>query len=424
MSDSLSTPSPDQVDPEKLTVLLSDAGWQLVGGRRGAYNRFSPPGQQSSALYGGLIIPLDKSAPDYTDQMSVAIKELASPPHRENWVQVIAPRLSIQTTDRFSFRKESAAPSGLISWPTGEDLITSARQSLLAGAKSYLEPARYFGNRLGQFAKRYLETLLMGQTAPGSYVVTAYAPTDAAVPIKGGPHDGMSFEGVSVATGRYISVSVSKALEATTEAIEHYRGTGSYAAFDDGIALGVSYEMTKALTGMTSNSDGADITIEWDPLASGPQPGESVTFSFRGSDAEVLEKVSTRLVSPEAPRQISVIGRVHLLTRKQAGGPGVVGIETFGSVEPRKLRVRMDSSEDYDQAVLAHREEFAVTMSGMLTREGNLNWLYNAQLDGVLGPIEDLMQWGAPDPPVPPLANQPLFEVLHTESDELGNSSA
>jgi hypothetical protein len=349
------------------------------------------------------------------------LKELSSSPYQESWTRIIAPRLSAPAADRFSFRKESAAPSGLIAWPAGEDLILSAKQSLIAGAKAHLEHARHYGNRLGQFAKRYLETVLMGQTAPGSYIITAYAPADATVPIRGGAHDELSYEGITVASGRRINVSYAHALEAAAEAVEHYHLTGSFAGFDDGVNRGVSYEMARALKGITQNSDGADVTIEWDSLVPEPSMGEKVVFEFKGSDTEVFDKAATRLVAPEAPRQISVIGRVHLLTKKQAGGPGVVGIETFGSSQPKKLRVRMESIEHYTEAVRAHGQDLAVRASGTLAREGTLNWLYDARLVEVLGSIESFMGWDDPDPPVLASGDLELMEI-DPGFDDPGNS--
>ncbi len=85
---------------------------------------------------------------------------------------------------------------------------------------------------------------------------------------------------------------------------------------------------------------------------------------------------------------MTVTGRVHLLTKKQAGGPGVVGVENLGG-SPRKVRVRLPA-EDYSRALHAHDEDRAVIVEGDLEREGGLHWLYNSRLLEVLGPVEDL----------------------------------
>jgi len=241
-------PAPRRVDPTRLTLLLEDAGWRLVGGRPGIYNRFAAPGQ-ASGRHGSLVVPLDPSAPEFEELMLAALSELAAPAYRDIWQRVIAPRLATEAADRLRFAKESPAPSGLIAWREGEELIESARSTLVAGAKSYMGPERHHGNRHGKFARRYLDTVLMGQTAAGSYVVTAFAPANVAVPLKGGQFEGFGLEGMDIARARQVTLAVVRAVEAVTEALHHYRATGSFSGFDEGVELGVSYEMAAALNG-------------------------------------------------------------------------------------------------------------------------------------------------------------------------------
>jgi hypothetical protein len=386
---------PDDVDPIRLTVLLEDAGWQLVGGRQNSYNRFRPPGEEDDRG-GSILIPLDVEAPDFRDLLSAAILEIRSSSYREQWDRIILPRLTVEAVDQFRFRRETSAPSGLISWHEGEKLIESARLALLAGAKAYMERASYFGNKLGGFARRYLDSVFMGQTAPGSYVVTAYAPVDERVPIRGNSPNTLGFEGIDVIQSRKLNVSVVNALEATIEAMSHYRETASYAGFEAGVDRGVSYEMTVALAKIVDNAGEADISIEWDPLSPDPNLPAVQRFELRGSDAEILHTASTRLVAPPPAQRISVIGRVHLLTKKHVGGAGVVGIETLRPGDYKKLRVRMESAEDYHRAVQAHDNDLAVSVSGNVSREGNINWVYDAHLDAILGPIESIVHGAYP----------------------------
>lgn len=377
------------VDPIRLTVLLEDVGWRLVGGRRGSYNRFIPPGGEDDRS-SSILVPLDVEAPDFTDLITAAIVEIRASPYREQWDRLIAPRLMVDAVDQFQFRKETRLPSGLISWTDGEKLIEAARLSLLAGAKSYMQRMSYYGNRLGSFAKRYLDSVLMGQTSPGSYVVTAFAPVAERVPIRASSSNTLGFEGIDVVQSRKLNIAVVNSLEATVEAITHYRSTASYSGFDVGIERGVSYEMTVALARISDSAEEADISIEWDPLSPDPNLPAAQRFELRSSDTEILHKAATRLVAPPPARRVTVAGRVHLLTKKHVGGAGVVGIEALTPGEYKKLRVRMESAEDYHRAVHAHDNDLAVSVSGNLSREGNINWVYDARLDEILGPIESL----------------------------------
>ncbi|MFI8458764.1 hypothetical protein ACIGG8_25510, partial [Kitasatospora sp. NPDC085464] len=307
----------ERVDPEKLAVLLEDSGWKLAGGRRGVYLRLSPPGDNPIwSRAAGLLLPLDQEDPDFLEIMAAALDQIAQ--NHDFWSRVVFPKLAVSSSDEFRFRRESAAPSGLIHWRSGERLIDSARRAMLAGAKFYLGPERHFVNRHGRFANRYLDQVLMGQTAPGSYIVTAFIPPSVDVPLKA--HAEPALEGLGAASSRSVSQAVVRAVEATIEAVDHFKSQGSFSGFLDGVPNGVSYEMASALLEMTSMSDGADITVDWDPAV--PVAGSaSLRFELQGSDAEVLSKAAQHLAEDDGPQYATVIGRVHLLAKKQAGSP-------------------------------------------------------------------------------------------------------
>ncbi len=180
----------------------------------------------------------------------------------------------------------------------------------------------------------------MGQTASGSYIVTAFTPVNGHIPVSNAREDReilFSLPQESIST-RSIGISVITAALATKEAVEHYRSRASLAGFEDLVSQGISYEMTSALNEMVSESDGADITVKWDPTLEG-LPGDTLSsrVEFFPSDVEVLTKASIQLAANATPpTEITVMGRVHLLTQREAGGPGVVGIDNLSSAKPKK----------------------------------------------------------------------------------------
>lgn len=382
-------PPPERVDPARLTVLLEDAGWELAGGRQGQYNRLTPPsGAYKSGNQHSLIVPLDKTAPDYTELMVSALRDVTAAASSDLW-KLVEARLLTESADQFQFRKESNAPPGLIPWREGEQFIAAARATLSAGARTFAEKAKRYNNRLGQFSSRYLNTVLMGQTAVGSYIVTAYAPTDAlvALPAASSGQGQMPDE----VHGRDITTAVATALNAALEGIEHYRQSSTPAGFIDGVRNGMSYDLSEALISLVDGSDGGDITIAWESSAhmlGGPMP--SSTFEFSGDDIRALSSASSALAGQdEAPQREAFVGRVHLLTRRHAGGPGVFGIETL--IAPsRKFRVRLQDPEQYHLAVRAHEEDVAIVVEGRPERDGSVAWLYNAEIQGELGTVEEL----------------------------------
>ncbi|GAA0903624.1 hypothetical protein GCM10009558_002600 [Virgisporangium aurantiacum] len=376
---------PLDVAPLRLTVLLEQAGWQLIGGRRAIYNRLSPPSDTSGGTR-TLVVPLDRGAPEYEELMRKALAKIAGE-NFDTWRGRLLPRLSVAVTDEYRFRKESDAPSGLIVWREGEALIQAARATLVAGAKALLTKARHFGNKHGQFASRYLDAVLMGQTAPGSYVVTAYAPSETAIPVRQTSEHTIGLPGVDYVQGNEISASIVSALGATVEALDHFRSSQSFSGFDAGVERGVSYELANALVNLTTDAEEANIFVEWHPSGAGLTVSD-IDFVFSGRDTPVLQRAATRLVSTEPQPRTVVIGRVHLLTKKDAGLPGVVGVEAVGSAIPKKVRVHLLQASDYHLAVRAHDEDLLVRVVGDLQREGTLNWLYSAHIEEVIGRAE------------------------------------
>ncbi|MFB7514029.1 hypothetical protein [Streptomyces sp. NPDC056144] len=377
---------PANVDPGRLQAILGELGWLVAGSRAGIYARYAPPGGGEYEGMPSVVIPLDSNAPDYPQLMHSALAQLAQ--RRDFWSRSLYPRIAVAASDEFRFQKESKAPSGLISWRQGERLIESARRTFLAGAKYYLGPGRHFVNRHGRFATRYLDQILMGQTAVGSYIVTALAPSDAAIDLKQGSEGSTRMLDVGVTRVRSVNEAVVHAVGATVEALDHYRASGSLAGFEQGVIDGISYEMTNALLGIASNSDEALIAVEWDQGQARPSGVES-EFLFHSEDVAPLSQAAVRLAEDESSTQFTITGRVHLLAKKTVGSPGVFGIDSLQPQGPRKVRVRLADEEDYHEAVRAHEEDLAILVAGRLEKEGNLSWLYDATVVRTLGPLEE-----------------------------------
>lgn len=407
----ISKPFPaERISAARLVRMLEEAHWIRTGGREGLYVRYAPPEaaelarQSSSEAHGNgpethetplirqtIIVPLDPSAPDYRELLVDAVdtlRRLLGPSARHTWLS----RLTASPTDQLSFAKETQAPKGWIQWDEGESLISAARSVLVAGAKSARERLTYFGNKHGQFANRFLDEVMMGQTAVGSYVVRAYVPTDSVIPLRGSKEavEGLHFPGVDAINSREVSEAVVTTLSHTVEALDHHRNSASLSAFTDS-DLGLSYEAVSAVKQLAENSDAANIVVSWDAEHGEGQPNDA-RFTFDASQAPVLERAANALVAPRPQHEVSAEGAVHLLSRDEAGGPGVVGVTTLNGTPANKLRVHLDS-EDYHRALRAHDRGSVVRVVGNLERQGNLSYLYKARITGVSEISE-----AAPDP--------------------------
>ena len=136
------------------------------------------------------------------------------------------------------------------------------------------------------------------------------------------------------------------------------------------------------------------MTIEWDSSISSAVNLEH-RFTFDASDVEPLSRAARRLAEDDSSQSFTVMGRVHLLAKKQAGIAGVFGIDSLQPAGPRKVRVRLADEEDYHEAVRAHEDDLALLVSGTLEKEGNLSWLYNATVIRTLGHVDEYSPKGA-----------------------------
>lgn len=371
-----------QADPRRLIELLTAADWRQVGGREGQYARFAPPERDDlGPRQRSLLIPLDPVAPDFPELMNEAVLALGRMP-RESAASAFVNRLIAMPTDAFSFSKETAAPKGWIQWDAGESLIASARGLLIAGAKTAREARTYYGNRYGRFAHRFLDEVMMGQTEVGSYVVRAYVPVERAIPISTSKQaeEGVHFEGQDVINTREVSRTLVTTLESATDALQHYRALNSFAGFTDPSA-GLSYESVLALKVIAEEAEHASITVSWD--STGESHEYEQEFSFTAAEVPVLERAATALVKPEPRRDAVATGVVHLLTRAEAGGPGVIGMTTASGVPAKKLRVHLPA-DDYARALEAHGAGNMIRVTGVLEREGNNSHLYSASVTAVV----------------------------------------
>lgn len=406
----LSADRASDLDPGWLSDVLRRAGWQLTGERPGEYLRFAPP----PGVTGGsssLLVPLDRTAPEFGELMREAAAQLTA--HGRLWDGVAAAAGSEwqedaaaqpDRVDTFTVHKEVAAPRGLIAWRDGERLFTAVGELLKAGMRAFREPQRRFMHRFGQEANAYLDGVYMGQTAPGSYIVTAYAPSGF-TPSQGQPPAGSPAtyqyqtldDAVTpglperiVAAGpeeRLINRTVADALAATVEALEHHRHTGRLSGFDEGVPRGVSRELLVAVRDICDRSEGAQVRITWDPLAPAPDaPGE---FAFDPGDVDVLDRAAQMLAEPGPAEPATVIGRPFQHTRPEAGATDVIGIEEVGRTTQRHIRAHFDSARDIESVTAALRADRLVRVSGDLQRDGNITHLYHAHLIQVLGPQGD-----------------------------------
>jgi len=84
----------------------------------------------------------------------------------------------------------------------------------------------------------------------------------------------------------------------------------------------------------------------------------------------------------------TVIGRVYIASRKEAGSPGVFSLE-LADGPVRRVRVRLRNEAEYSHATRALDENLILAVIGDLERDGNVHWLYDAVVLAVAGSVAE-----------------------------------
>jgi hypothetical protein len=353
------------ISPSAVIEYVRKKGWENLGGPNGTYVRLRPP-IESDGLR-SVLLPLDPSRADFLTLLDDALAAIA------DYGSVADERLlldlNVGVGDKISFRKDVPTPYGSIPWLEGERLVTSSTKILIASAKAERQAQSYFGNKHRTHAKAYLEAVRMGQTELGSYVITAFSPTeqislrDVLLPTMTEP-----------STGRAVTETLVKALAATRESIDFYNARSSLRLFEEAIEAGASYELSRSLIGLIDGTNGADVKVQWESAGSVSVPDAEV--AFRPDDIVALERASIRFAQTAPPERVTVLGTVTLLERARPRSPGVFRLDVLEGSQAKKIRVRL-RQDAYELAIQAFSEGRGVLMSGRQEKEGHLWWLYD-----------------------------------------------
>ncbi|MFE2703236.1 hypothetical protein [Streptomyces mirabilis] len=363
----------------QLALALQSNGWQKYGGQEDLYSRWRPIALGGERVK-GVLLPQDTETDDYLELLSQAVAQAWK--IGDAGIRSILERAAAVHSlgDEVKFHKETQSHRGTIPWTAGEDLHSGAQKSMAVGAKTRKSKAAYFGNANSFIAKSFLDSVLMGQTEVGSYVITAYVPPEE-VYTERKVNQGETIPLVGRHTGREITLGMVDALSAARESVDHFNASGSTYGFLDNVRRGVCYELTQAVRSLIRDSEGAEIEVELnsaDDLFSGA-PVQRHRLEFSPSDYSALETAGNVFAATAAAEYVTVLGSVTQLERPKPGDPGVVRLDVFSGSRANKMRVRL-KVEDYDLAVDAHRNNLALRISGRQEVEGRYFWLYDPEI--------------------------------------------
>jgi len=250
----------------------------------------------------------------------------------------------------------------------GATFIQKAKEMMLAAACAAVGPRAYYPSRKPAQAIDYIRGARLGQTEPGSFIVTIISPV---LPSLSGPR-GQRIE-LEEPYERRVTQVLAVALNSARQAAEDAATSGQVDSFVQAVSRGVSANLCDALAGMGSFSEGnraVEVQFSWSrnrPLAPESEMPDRVLFS---PDAFPVIRQAAVYLRETGPREeFEVRGLVVKLDRPEASTTGKVTIHGLVDDQPRKVVVEL-RGPDYHKAVTAHALGRLARCSGALVREG------------------------------------------------------
>lgn len=344
------------ITPSALVAYAIGEGWTRTaryGDHSDVYERLGAP---------ELILPGTDALADYPTIVSDLLRVLSKEERRDE-LQIYRDLVG-SDRDVIRVRAPQAGEDGSVSVDAGVELVLQARDMLMAAACAARDPRAAYRAGKNKDAANYMETVRLGQTEQGSYIVTLLAPVPPAL-----DNVQTTFWPIEMDEpfGRKVTRTLAKSLEASRKAAEQsLRGDGM-TAFQQAIRQGVNANLCDALSMLIEKGAGLEVSVTW--ARTRPTPEARRVVTFQESECAIFKEAARRFRSLEPRPDERLEAYVVSLDRQQLAGPGKVTLKTFLEGQVVSVRTTLPTSM-YHEAVQAHDEGFVVSITGDLKRVG------------------------------------------------------
>jgi len=368
-------------DPALILNLLRRFEWVLISGSsEDPYEVW----RNDLVSANEILLPTDPRKADYQQLLRRAYRTLAYEHGAE--IDRAANSISLQRRsllDVTRWSKETSLATGMIQWDAGQALHVVARTSLAVAAKATHKPRRYYGNSSAYISKKFIDATLMGQTEPGSYIVTAYSPSGERFFVSRSNEEASASKLVDVEskTGAEIIDKLDDIVRSVRGKLDEYRSDPRTTIFEEIAVTGFSYEIAHALAALSENGDGV-VRITRANARTGNEISND--YEFTSTESPVLERVSESLRQTAEPEAVTLVGEVTLLEHISNVDTHTVRLHVANQARLRTVRMNL-TSDQYQAALEAHRSDSPLQVRGMVERQGKYNWLRDPEQVRMLG---------------------------------------
>lgn len=359
------------ISPRSLRYYLEAQGWQ----RTGEYG-------DNAHMYGRtetdaeLLVPRSSGLADYARRVHELLHFLSQLEERTPWA--VLRDFSLAETDLIRVQLPEAHKGPSIPIADAALLLTEAQNLLGAAACSTTKPQRAYRAGRNKAAADYLQTVHMGQTESGSFIINLLSPVP---PNLNEASQAGLFPGEPTPPfERRVVRKLHGGLRAARDAVRQADSGSGISSFEDRIQDGVSANLCSAAATLIERGRGLVVSVSWS--LSRPEPGGRVETRFDATDAPVLEEASRLLKSRQERPNERIEGHVSRLARNLTATEGEVTIKTHIDGQLTSVKVTF-GPQDYGLVSQAHAKRQTVSLEADLRREGS-RWLLHNPRDLVL----------------------------------------
>lgn len=357
------------IRPDEVEALLRKRSWILTDDRPAFSTWKRPDGE----LYVHVSrIPQFSDYPERVDEVLRLMQQV----HGMDRTRVLN-ELEEATNDTLRLRDEGLEARWTTTLEEGRRLLDAAHQAWSDSARSLAQHEKDREKRRAQL-QNFMESLRLGQTERGSYIVRVMAPVPAPQHVRQTElTPNPPFE-------RKVTEHMVRAIGALSDAAMEVEGAPESAVrarFVEAARFGVTSKLCAAIASAAGHSStrAIDIDVSWaQTFPTSPALSDPRAIRFEAELAPVLAAGADALRHHEQPRLMAIEGWVVRLHRErnQEGGEATVQAVLEPGSGARSVRIRL-SEEDYEAAVNAHRDMRVIRCGGTLTRDGRRYELQN-----------------------------------------------
>ena len=261
---------------------------------------------------------------------------------------------------------------GSVPLDEGVELVSQARDMLLAAACAATTPQPVYRAGANREAADYMKRVRLGQTEQGSFVVTLMAP----VPPMLQPMPAESWASFDDEPyERQVSRRLVQALEASRDAAERAHSGDGAPAFEQAVDAGVSANLCDAVASLIERSSGLEVSVSW--ARTRPTPESRSRILFSGNDAGAFREAARTFRAREPRPDVKLFGSVRKLTRGEHEAEGQVMFKADVDGKIQSVGAVLDQY-NYSLAISAHEARNPVIVGGDLERVGQRWRITNA----------------------------------------------